>query len=510
MRHAWSHAGRWVADWFREMPPEWVRENTFLLGPVPISKREDQGNVAIIGGIGSGKTSLLEVHMDSLFKHIPDWMTVVNGWVGDPKNDLFPLLSQKGLPLKVISAHVLDRDGWAWRMWEDLTDPVAAEQFAYDLLPDERGGGENNKFFTEAPRHIFAGVVRTLVRLGRPWTLRQAWHFAMDELYARQLFEMSSEPEVRARLALLDREQGTAKANIHSSLLTKLGNVAMYAALMDRCTRTYSIKRLVRGEQVFVLGSDFRFGHILSPMNNVLLSLIKRELIAQGNSRTRRHYVLVDEFPKLNNQTPAEEFPDFCELGRSRGVRVVIVIHSPQQLVKLYGAEGADIILGQCQHKLILKKGDFAGAQYCSNLLGRVHRYEWVQNRSYGGSTTYTPQGPTTSWTWGHGASEVYADRPLVPPDVLMDQEQASRRRGFRGYGISPALPRTKRFAFFAGRDWLARHLSDVDTSLAVDANDELKPFPNPRPAGEQRLRPLEPTEVEGFGLVFNPDGYRP
>src|SRR5439155_306921 len=129
---------------------------------------EDEGNIAIMGGISSGKTSLLEAHMYSILEYIPDWMTVVNGWVGDPKNDLLPLLSQRGLPLKVISAHVLDRDGWAWRMWEDLTDPVGAEQFAYDLLPEERAGTDN-RFFTDAPRHVFAAVVRTLVRLGRPW-----------------------------------------------------------------------------------------------------------------------------------------------------------------------------------------------------------------------------------------------------------------------------------------------------------------------------------------------------
>ena len=494
----------------RGAPPDrWVRENTFLLGNVRIPLTEDEGNIAIIGGVGSGKTTLLEAHMESVFACIPDWLTSINGVVGDPKNDLLPYLSQMDLPLKVISAHVLDEGGWCWRICEDLDDCVAAEQFAYDLLPEERGGTEN-KFFNDAPRHIVAGVVRELVRMGRPWTLRHVYLLAMGGSYARRLFEQSPDPVVRDRLALLSEDQGTARANIHSSLLTKLGNVATYAALMDRCAGSFSVRQLVRGEQVLVLGNDFRFGHILGPMNNLLLNFIKRELIAQGDSRTRRHYVIVDEFPKLNQQLPAEEFPDFCELGRSRGVRVVIVMQSPLQLKKLYGEEGLEVLMGQCMHKVVLRLADHGGATFCSNLLGRIHGYEWTRNVSDNRTISHAPGGHTTSWGVTEGASETFADRPLIPPHALMELPRASRRRGFRGYAITPALPGTNSFGFTITPQWLREHLIDVDTSLRLDDDDRLKPFPSPRPRQDQVLRPLHPDEAARFGLAFDPNGARP
>src|SRR5262249_53538377 len=148
------------------------------------------------------------------------------------------------------------------------------------------------------------------------------------------------------------------------------------------CKRSYSIKQLVREEQVLVLGSDFRYSHILGPMNNLILNVMKRELLSQPDSRSRRHYMLIDEFPKLNYHEAAKEFPDFVELGRSRSVRVLIAMQTPRQLVELYGEEGASTILGQCQNKIILRVADLAGATDCSNMLGRIHRYEWVQNVS--------------------------------------------------------------------------------------------------------------------------------
>jgi hypothetical protein len=92
--------------------PEWLRANSYLLGPVRLSKFNDEGNAAFVGSVGSGKTTLLEPHIESQIGQgaIPDWCTTVNAWVGDPKNDLLCRLSQMNLPLKLISAHVLDRD----------------------------------------------------------------------------------------------------------------------------------------------------------------------------------------------------------------------------------------------------------------------------------------------------------------------------------------------------------------------------------------------------------------
>ena len=490
-------------------PPEWWRRaHTFLLANRRIPKSLDEASLAMIGSAGSGKTTLLIPYMESVLGDIPDEFTTVNALVGDPKNDLLPLLRGMGLPLKVISAHVLDPSGWAWRMCEDVTDPVAAEQAAYDMLPDERNGSEN-RFYSDAPRHILAGVLRELVRSGRPWTLRHGYLFAMSEFYARQILERSADPKTRATLTLFEDGLGTTKANVQASLLTKLGNLATYAAMMENCKDSYSIKQMVRGEQVLVLGGDFRYSHILGPMNALALNCYKRELLSQPDSRTRRHYVIIDEFPKLNYHQPAEEFADFVELGRSRGVRTVIVMQTPRQLVELYGEEGASIILGQCQNKIILRVADHAGATDCSNMLGRVHGYEWTRNVSEGESVSSSPGGHSRSTSYNRSAAETYADRPLVRPEEIMDLPLASRSRGFSGYAISPALARTKRWKFRITPEWIREHVSDRELAFAIDEGEGTQPLPGPLPR-DLSLRPLAPHEARLFGLNFDPNGYVP
>jgi len=128
-----------------------------------------------------------------------------------------------------------------WRVpSETLRDPDAAEQMAKDMLTD----GHDNEFFSVAARLIFAAVVRELVRLRRPWTLRLAYHFAMNEFYARQLFERSPDAKTTETLGLFDDKLGSTKANIRASLRAKLWNVATYAALMENCKGSCSMRDL--------------------------------------------------------------------------------------------------------------------------------------------------------------------------------------------------------------------------------------------------------------------------
>ncbi|MHB1785287.1 MAG: type IV secretory system conjugative DNA transfer family protein [Acidimicrobiales bacterium] len=486
----------------------WIRENTFIIGDIRIPVTHDEGNLAITGGVGSGKTTLLLAYAGDVLKYIPGHLTTVNAIVGDPKNDLLPALRSMDLPLKVISAHVLDRSAWAWRMWEDITDPVAAEQLAFDILPDERTGSEN-KFYSDAPRLRFAAVLSELVRLGRPWTLRQAYLLAMSEWYTRHLIQRSQDAKTWETEKLFDENQGSTKANIHTSLIVKLRSLATYASMMERCKGSYSIKQLVRGEQVLVLGSDFRYRHILDPLNQLILNFMKRELVAQPDSRTRRHYVLIDEFPQLNSNQPSEEFPAFVEVGRSRGIRVVIVMQTPRQLVRLYGPEGTSTLLGQCLNKIMLRHADFDGASDCSNLLGRVHRYEWVRNVTEGTTRTKSRDGISTAWSRNVGASEVWADRPLVHAQEIMDLPLASWKRGIAGFAICPALSNTKRWRLNIGPDWIREHVADLRSPYDSERCGEIRGLPDPLPR-DLVLHHLTPDEAKFFGLDFDPNGYRP
>lgn len=480
----------------------WIRENSMLWGTVRVPRSHEKGNGAIIGGIGSGKTTLFMINILSILGYIPDRLKVINAFVFDPKNQLYRALLARDLGLKVILTNVMDRRAWAWAMWRDVKDPAGAEQFAYDVLPDERKGSEN-QFFTDAPRHIFAGVLRELVRLGRPWTLRQAFLLSHDWAYAGQLFARSPDPAVRLRLALISPDQGVTKANLLTSLITKLKKLETYAALMEHAPGYFSIGQVTGSDAVVVFGSDFRFADILGPMNALIMKVLKQRLLSQGDDEEnrRRHYLFIDEFPKLNYNSPAEDFPDFVELGRSKGVRVTIVAQTPEQIKGLYGPEMMSTIFACCQNKLILRVSDFAGATECSNMLPFFHGYEWLQNRG----KTSSKDGDSTN----HGASETRADYPLVPPDVFQHLPLADWDLGWRGYALDASMRRVPAWSFRVTPQFLSEHLGGVDQARDLISNEQedlTLPYEDcTRTAREQYLEELNPCEVQAFGLDFHP-----
>ncbi len=395
------------------------------------------------------------------------------------------------LPLKVILTNVLDSRGWAWDLCADVRDSASASQFAYAALPEDTRGGDN-KFYQDAPRHIFAAVLKELVNRKVPWTLRTAYLLAMDDRYAEELCRTSADPGVRMARRLFNKDMGSTKSNIDASLLTKLGNLETYAALMEHAEGKFSLRDMVRSDVVLVAGGDFRFNHIIAPMNYLMLTCLKHELLGQAKSHVRRHYVFIDEFAAVNHDKPADEVLDLFVRGRSRGVRLCIAVHTPEQLVHVYQKPMANVILANCQHKLILKVGDYDGASCCSQLLGHVYGYEWTHNVS----TSHT-SGAQPSTTHSRGAQETWADRSLVPPSVNQELPLASLEHGIHGFGILSGDTGTHRWRFHLSPQWLERHV--------VRGADEVKSYEACRRGGHQQtLQPLSQTEVEGYGLTYH------
>lgn len=470
---------------------EWVKAHTMQVANAVVSREVDRSHMALIGGTGSGKSTLLEILQASIFEHVPDELERFNAFIFDPQNDLYRAVLGMDLPVEVVLTNVLDRRAWSWNMCADVRDPASATQFAYAALPEDEGHSGDNKFYSDAPRHIFAAVLRELVNRGMPWTLRLAYLLAMDDRYAEELCRTSTDPGVQRVLRLFDKNQGATRANISSSLLTKLGNLETYAALMEHARHRFSLDELVRGDVIAIAGGDFEFNHIVAPMNYLLLTILKQKLVGQEKSEKRRHYVFIDEFAALNDRRPAEEVNDFFVRGRSRGVRIGIVIHTPEQLVHLYGKPMTNVILGQCQTRLILRVADPDGAEYCSRLLGQVYGYEWTRSMS----VNYTT-GATNSQSWGQGSQEHYVNRPLVHLDEIMDLPLASLEHGFHGFGIVPGASGTHKWRFHLDPKWLARHV--VPAAEGVASYESCR-----RPGSQQRLKALTQTEVEALKLTY-------
>jgi hypothetical protein len=103
-------------------------------------------------------------------------------------------------------------------------------------------------------------------------------------------------------------------------------------------------------------------------------------------SRERRVWLFLDEFPQL---PPIKQFPTFLELGRSKGIAVVIGAQDTAQIRAVYGADQAKSWFGMTGTKIITRINASEAAEDISRLIGeqQVERRTQSETRAGGKSS---------------------------------------------------------------------------------------------------------------------------
>ena len=86
-----------------------------------------------------------------------------------------------------------------------------------------------------------------------------------------------------------------------------------------------------------------------------------------SESRDRRVWLFLDEFPQL---PPIKQFPTFLELGRSKGIAVVIGAQDTAQIRAVYGPDQAKSWFGMTGTKVVTRINASEAAEDISRLIG--------------------------------------------------------------------------------------------------------------------------------------------
>jgi len=140
-----------------------------------------------------------------------------------------------------------------------------------------------------------------------------------------------------------------------------------------------------------------------------------------AESRKRRIWLFLDEFPQL---PPIKQFPTFLELGRSKGVTVVIGAQDTSQIRAAYGPDQAKSWFGMIGTKVITRINTSEAAEDISRLIGEQE-----------------VERPNPQRHPFRGKGQRHRERP---------SRKAARRHGV-GARISPWSDRTRRSVLFVG-----------------------------------------------------------
>jgi hypothetical protein len=402
-------------------------------------------NMAVIGGIGSGKTTLIQLLLQSIShrfksdrKAPPEQLIIY-----DAKTEIIPILEAAGLSPKDPNFWILnplDHRGASWAMGEAVEQPAYARTLSRILAPrDEKS---NAPFFTDGASLLIKETMTGLSAImATTWTFRDLLNALDSPESIRAIAAHNPRSEKIVSNILNDSKHA---AGILSTLMTKLQDFEEVAALWHTGTsrREFRIERFIQEPGVLVLGFDAELKDALWPANRVILNAITQKILNQPDSKRQpRFWFLLDEFPAMRD---IEFVSDLMNRGRSKGACVLLGAQTLSGLHAIYGKPRTEEILGDCTFKTFLQSSDPATAEWMSNVVGTIRYWEddHSENDNGEGSATtkiqerralndsvfkfmpradsggefhavhVTPKGPIYTRSW---AEDVFAMRWKVP-----------------------------------------------------------------------------------------------
>lgn len=343
---------------------------------VPLAR--DPIHYCIIGMTGSGKTVTQRLLMQSVLPLIrpgSDWRALIY----DPKQDMISILHGMGLEATIAILNPFDARSASWDMAKDITSPAAALQAAAILMPVEDGP---NRYFSAAAQHLVAGVMTSFIRSQRHWAFRDIILATKRPDHLRAVLNNTSDSALLAAQYL--NVEPTA-SNILSTIASKMMLYEPIAALWHRSEqvgRSVSLEEWAQGEFILLFGNDETLRVPLNAINRVLFNRAGQLLQSPTQSTARRSWVFLDELAMAGK---LDGLDALLTRGRSPfGISVVLGFQDIDSLKapSLYGEHIANVIVGQCAAKAILRLDSERTARWASGAIGEVEAYESSVSRT--------------------------------------------------------------------------------------------------------------------------------
>ena len=436
-------------------------------------------HLVIIGCIGSGKSTLIQLYLQSLAPRFraerrePEQLIIFDG-----KCEALPQLAALDLNPEDERQNIYilnpnDERCAVWDLAEATRTPLMARYLASLLVPEERS---NAPFFPDSARDLIFAVLLGLGVPGNPkWDFRDLICALDSRERIRAITARHPRAKVIAERILSDEKHSFG---VLSSLGTKIVRFEPVAALWNtaRQARRFTIEKFLARPGVLVLGNDPVLRDSVWPINALLLKALTQEILRRPDTRRPRHWFVLDEFPAMER---VDCIHDLLRRGRSKGAAVLLGMQGIEALNDIYGENATDDILSQCTYKTFLRAGGPKTAEWAKKFFGDVRRTE----ASY-----------SESWSKdGHSYSCQYhvVERALFLASVFLNLPLPAPGKPFLAVSDVPCLDAT-----LISRRWSDRIFSWCRRQSAATRIAAVKPRNN---VWEQTLKQWSEEEERSF-----------
>ncbi len=380
------------------------------LGTYKLSLDRETRHLGVVGATGSGKTTVIRSVVEQA------WWRGDKLLVLDVKPELTSLL-----PGKPILLAPWDKRSTRWDIAADCRTPADAAQLAAALV----GKGEGaNAVFRDAARQVFAALIVSAQK-ERPGKWDWSWLLArLEQMGADSgegLAEMISRRYPRARAALAaGKTRASVLMDLSAHVIELVGQLADAGPPAEDGGRNkgLSLRAYLTHQshsaniRPLVVQQDGRYKHLSQMLATAVYGLVAQTVLSPevpevhpaGGDQRQRTWIVLDEVAQLADLRSVRAL---AEVGRSKGLRLVVGAQNWHQVIELAGEHAAKALSAQIGTWLIGRQGDAEAEKWASQMAGdaRFQRQQW--------SSPNVLQGQGS----GSNITTSEEERPLIRPE---------------------------------------------------------------------------------------------
>lgn len=343
-----------------------------LLPSVAIGRDREARHFLILGSVGGGKTqTMLHLIIEAISRE--DGVLVL-----DTKGDMMAGLPGQPAPL-LVAPH--DRRSLVWDIAADCQVKQDARELAARFIPPS-----SDPMWSQAAQEIFvACIVHLQATKGRHW----GWADLEAEVTADvDVLTAHAKAHNPSALRLLDQPESKTTLSILTTFQTHMRIASVLAeGWADPSAGRFSIREWLHNptpRRPLILQHDPGYPELsriwIGSMLGLLASAVGSPTLTE--SRQRRVWLFLDEFPQL---PPIRQFATFLELGRSKGITVVIGAQDTAQIRAAYGHDQAKSWFGMTGTKIITRINTSEAAEDISRMIGEQEIERLVRSATHSG-----------------------------------------------------------------------------------------------------------------------------
>lgn len=359
---------------------------------VQISRDRETRSFLVTGSVGAGKTVTLWFMLQSIIKRMrtgPEDRIIIY----DNKADFTGKLPVPDEQIALFAPW--DKRTWAWDVGKDVLNEVDANELCQRLIPDS-----DDPFWSNAARQVLLACIIKLQRtMGKNWS----WKDMNREIGSPEKIA-DNVLQYNPVLASLYEDPGNKTAqSVNTTLATFAATIRMLTQAWDNedpyegreyepgreipklSLREWALTPVVE-KRVLILQGNKRYEALEKGYVQAMLSAFRGIMASpeMTDSKSRRIWIVLDEFPQLGKLTG---FSTYLEVGRSKGLCVVLGLQDLAQLREIYGRETAAVWESVCGTYIIGRSSAPETVEWVKKLVGERTIRRWMSSSGKGGGS---------------------------------------------------------------------------------------------------------------------------